>query len=217
MVSHRPVVNLADYKVIFWDFDGVIKDSVEVKTHAYVDLFSDYGAVVAAKVREHHLANGGVSRFEKIPLYLRWADEAPTQELVDLFCAKFSQLALQGVVESAWVAGVEEYLRTNPHMQTNILVSATPQVELEQILLTLDLQGCFSLVFGAPTKKNVAVRHVLETSGSPPGDCILIGDALADFEAAQANQIDFLLRRHDTNNEVFSDYGGPSIRSFLEL
>ena len=30
-------------KVIFWDFDGVIKDSVKVKSLAFERLFSDYG------------------------------------------------------------------------------------------------------------------------------------------------------------------------------
>ena len=31
------------YELIFLDFDGVVKESVSVKTDAYVELFSPYG------------------------------------------------------------------------------------------------------------------------------------------------------------------------------
>jgi len=33
-------------EVIFWDFDGVIKDSVEVKSIAFEKLFSDYDQIL---------------------------------------------------------------------------------------------------------------------------------------------------------------------------
>lgn len=52
-------------KAIFWDFDGVIADSVNVKTDAFYELYLPYGKEVAEKVKEYHLANGGVSRFKK--------------------------------------------------------------------------------------------------------------------------------------------------------
>ena len=60
-------------RFLFWDFDGVIKDSVDVKTCAFVSLFKNFGSEVLNQVVEHHEANGGVSRFEKMPLYLDWA------------------------------------------------------------------------------------------------------------------------------------------------
>jgi histidinol phosphatase-like enzyme len=44
----------------------------------------------------------------------------------------------------------------------------------------------------------------------------MIGDALADLEAAEANAVPFLLRRHATNAELFSSYVGPSVEDFAE-
>ena len=67
-------------RLIFWDFDGVIKDSVDVKTQEFVKLFESSGSHVAEQVRLHHEANGGISRFEKLPLYLHWAGEDPTED-----------------------------------------------------------------------------------------------------------------------------------------
>lgn len=205
------------YQPIFWDFDGVIKDSVDVKTQAFVCLFNSYGLDVAEKVRTHHEANGGMSRFDKLPIYLRWAGEEPSEERVHEFCGRFSQLALQGVIDAPWVPGAENYLRTNSHRQIFVLVSATPQDELDHILRALDLHKCFAAVFGAPTSKKDAIRMTLESRGIDPLDCLMIGDARADMEAAQVNRVPFLLRLHTTNSRVFADYTGPVIKDLTEL
>lgn len=204
-------------KVIFWDFDGVIKDSIEVKTQAFVKLFEPFGSEIAIRVRKHHEANGGMSRFDKLPIYLRWAGKEPCASSVKGFCEQFSQLVLQGVIDAPWVPGAEAFLRSNPHGQTFILVSATPLAELEQILSALALTGCFAAVFGAPTHKKDAIRAFLADCVSDREDCLMIGDAQADFEAAEANRVPFLLRRHETNVNVFSGYTGPFFEDFTAL
>ena len=106
-------MNLDKFELIFWDFDGVIKESVSVKTDAFVELFQSYGKDVCNKVKQHHIENGGMSRFNKIPLYLEWSNIAPTNERVDDMCAKFSGIVKNKVINSAWVPGVERFLRSN--------------------------------------------------------------------------------------------------------
>lgn len=202
------------YKLIFWDFDGVIKDSVAVKTQVFVKLFEPFGFYVAESVKSHHEANGGMSRYDKIPYYLRLAGEEPTEDRVNDLCDRFGKMVLQGVVDSPWVAGAEIYLRTNPYQQTFVLVSATPQEELEQILLMLDLRACFKAVFGVPTSKKEAIHMTLNNYNLASHDCLMIGDARADLEAAHANKIPFLLRRHATNISVFQHYCGASVADF---
>lgn len=210
-------MNLDKYQLIFWDFDGVIKESVDVKTRAFVRLFDGYGLDVAEKVRAHHVANGGMSRFDKLPLYLRWAGEEPDEGLVKEYCDRFSRLAFQSVIDAPWVPGAENYLRSNPHQQRFVLVSATPQDELELILQALDLKKYFAGIFGAPVGKKDAIRMTLENLGIGHQDCLMIGDARADMEAAQANQVPFLLRLHATNAAVFADYTGTTIRDLTAL
>jgi phosphoglycolate phosphatase-like HAD superfamily hydrolase len=192
--------------IIFWDFDGVIKDSVSVKTDAFFKLFQPYGAEVAVRVRRHHEENGGMSRFEKFPIYMRWAGEDPTEDRVKAFCEQFSRIVLQGVIDSPWVPGAERYLRLNPNNQIFVLVSATPQDEIEHILETLDLRRSFVAVFGAPTGKKEAIRIALEKYNISPMDCLMIGDATADMEAARSNNVPFLLRLHATNRQILEKY-----------
>lgn len=205
------------HKLIFWDFDGVIKDSVAVKTEAFAHLFRPYGVELAQRVCAHHEANGGMSRFEKFPLYLEWAGESVTQEKVDECCRRFSQLALQGVINAPWVPGVEAILRRNPHQQEFVLVTATPQEEIEEILAEINLRTCFSGVFGAPISKKEAIRASLAARTLDASQCLMIGDAKADWEAALAYNVPFLLRRHSSNRRVFENYSGDSVEDFLNL
>ncbi len=205
------------YSVIFWDFDGVIKDSVDVKTQAYYQLFEPLGLAIAEKVRQHHEANGGMSRFDKLPIYLQWAGLEPNKSTLNEYCERFSQQVLQGVIDAPWVKGVEQYLRSNAYQQVFVLVSATPQDELEHILHALDLTKCFADVYGAPIRKQDAIRITLLSRGIDAIDSLMIGDARADFDAAVSNQVPFLLRRHNSNAKVFATYYGTSVEDFTKL
>jgi phosphoglycolate phosphatase-like HAD superfamily hydrolase len=200
---------------IFWDFDGVIKDSVSVKTEAFAWLFEAFGQVVVERIREHHNLNGGMSRFHKIPLYLEWAGQETSDTVVNEYCTKFSQKVLQGVIDSPWVPGVESYLRNQCESKAFILVSATPQLELEYILESLNLSNEFRYVFGAPVEKIAAIRAVLGRHKWPLNQCLMIGDAQADLYAAEVNQVPFLLRKHSDNKILFAEYSGQFIEDFL--
>ena len=211
------MLNVQSFDVVFWDFDGVIKESVDVKTEAYVQLFRPFGRLVSERVRQHHESNGGMSRFDKIPLYLAWAGLTPTQAMISDYCNKFGCAVKQGVIESPWVLGVEQVLQNKHQNQKYVLVSATPQVELELILQELKLIDIFSAIFGAPIKKNDAIAEILSLSNVNPKLCLMIGDANADMFAADANQVNFLLRRHAGNSAVFANYSGPYIKDFSDV
>ncbi|MDD5437468.1 MAG: HAD hydrolase-like protein, partial [Candidatus Omnitrophica bacterium] len=52
-------------RAIIFDFDGVLVESVDLKTGAFAKLFAAEGEDVVRKVVEYHLGNTGVSRFDK--------------------------------------------------------------------------------------------------------------------------------------------------------
>lgn len=201
-------------RAVFWDFDGVVKESVDVKTEAFVRLFQHHGEGVASRVRAHHVANGGMSRFDKFPLYLQFAGERVSQERVGALCVDFGNLVKRAVIEAPWVPGVERYLRRNPHRQWFALLSATPHAELVEIADALDLTGSFEAVIGAPTTKRDAIQRLVRERGFPPSACLMVGDATADQEAASAAGIPFLLRRHAGNAALFPGDQSPSVDDF---
>lgn len=52
-----------------FDFDGVIKDSINVKTKAFLKIYEKEGQEIAQQVKKYHLNNGGVTRIKKFQYY----------------------------------------------------------------------------------------------------------------------------------------------------
>ena len=206
---------LGAYATVFWDFDGVIKDSVGVKSDAFERLFAPFGAHIASRVRQHHERNGGMSRYEKLPLYLGWAGQDASDAAVERYCGLFSTAVLGAVIDSPWVPGAREYLTANHKRQFFVLITATPYREIQSILGALDLASCFREVYGAPTSKVEAVKSALTRTGSAPADSLLIGDSDSDYEAARSTGVAFLLRRTRLNVTLQLEYAGMQCEDFI--
>jgi phosphoglycolate phosphatase-like HAD superfamily hydrolase len=209
--KHRQEKLVEEFKIVFWDFDGVIKDSVSVKTLGYEKLFSPFGKEVVERVTCHHKMNGGVSRFEKIPLYLSWAGQPSNTDKVQEYCEQFSKLVQQAVINSPWVPGVYEYLSSHNVVQCFILITGTPQDEIEQILEALEIAQYFREVHGAPKNKANVVNEVLIRLDYSPKQALIIGDSNTDLEAAEENNVAFLLRQTPFNKELQKQFQGPSM------
>jgi HAD superfamily hydrolase (TIGR01549 family) len=207
--KHRPEKLVKNFKIVFWDFDGVVKDSVSAKSLGYEKLFSPFGKEVVDRVRRHHEMNGGVSRFEKIPLYLSWAGQRSNPANVKEYCEQFSNLVQQAVIDSSWVPGVHEYLRSNYKRQCFILLTGTPQEEIEQILQTLKIKHFFQEVHGAPKPKVDMVNDVLKRLCFSAGQALVVGDSGTDLEAAEKNSVAFLLRSTQVNVSLQEKFAGP--------
>jgi beta-phosphoglucomutase-like phosphatase (HAD superfamily) len=80
----------------FFDFDGVILDSVNVKSEAFATLFREFGADIEEKVVAYHLRYGGVSRVEKFRYYYRELLMQPLDDAeLKRLCARFSELVVE--------------------------------------------------------------------------------------------------------------------------
>ena len=208
--------HLVNYsKVVFWDFDGVIKDSVEIKSAAFEKLFKPYGDKVSSMVKGHHEENGGVSRFNKIPLYLSWSNELVTNENIQKFCNKFSALVKQSVIDSPWVPGFLEFIEGNCNKQKHILITATPKDEIEEILEKLDISRFFYKVYGAPVLKKDAISIELNNLAIKPKNAIMFGDSNSDYEAAKYNSVLFFLRCTDLNKDLQKICKNNTFKDFI--
>ena len=202
-------------KVIFWDFDGVIKDSVEVKGDAFESLFLSFGKKFSKKIRRHHEKNGGMSRFDKVSIYLAWAGQDPTKRIVDQYADKFSQLVKQKVIDSSWVDGIKEYLQEHYDKQYFFLVTASPQLEIEYILDQLKIKLYFQKVIGSPINKGKAVESLLKEYDINPIQAIMVGDSISDYKAAESNHVAFILRRTSLNEELQQKLNCKMVKNFL--
>jgi HAD superfamily hydrolase (TIGR01549 family) len=205
---------LQRFATLFWDFDGVIKESLAVKSDAFERLFAPFGTEVAARVRAHHESNGGMSRAQKLPLYLNWAGCDCSAGEVSRYGERFSAMVRQAVIDSAWVAGAREYLEANCRRQRFVLVTATPEQEMQDILRSLHARAWFAQIYGSPTEKTQAVLTELARHGDRKSDALMIGDSEPDYAAAQSAGVQFLLRRTTLNQALQRAYSGPQCEDF---
>lgn len=204
-------------KAIVFDFDGVLVESVNIKTIAFARLFETEGEAVVHKVVEYHLANGGVSRFDKFRYYYR---EILKRELTEAryneLCSSFSELVLDEVAKCPFVPGAAEFLTSFAHDIPCYITSATPEQELFEILQRRGMAEFFQTVFGAPTSKVDAVAVILEETGFLAQEVVYVGDALTDYEAATANGVHFIARC-TTENAVFNDVNCFKVQDLYSL
>src|SRR5688500_2811176 len=96
---------------VAFDFDGVILESSDIKTEAFVELFAHHGAAVAEGVREHHLARLGVSRFRKFEwIYEHLLGRKITDEESAELGDRFNALVIRRVLDCPMVRGAREAL-----------------------------------------------------------------------------------------------------------
>lgn len=208
--------NIKKAKTIFWDFDGVIKDSVSVKSDAFEELFSPFGSDIAKKIRMHHEDNGGMSRYDKLPIYLNLAGEKNSTDLISKYEKQFSKLVTNRVINSPWVEGVLEYIKTNYKAQKFFLITATPQKEIEEILKKLEISKYFKKVIGSPTNKKDALKIILSNENINLDGSIMIGDSCSDYEAAKENDVFFVFRKTELNKKLQKKLKCQMIENFID-
>ena len=129
-------------KSVIFDFDGVIAESVDVKTKAFRELFAEDHPEIMDEVEKFHLENGGMSRYEKIRYFYRDLLKLElTDEKFEELCDLFHRLVVDKVVEAPYVPGAEDVLELCAERDYLMyIVSGTPEGEMKEIVV-LTLAG----------------------------------------------------------------------------
>lgn len=188
-------INPHDIGVIFFDFDGVIVESNEVKIEAFRDIYAPYGEDVVARVLEEHVRQEGVSRVVKLERFHReflgiTLDKAALADLAARYCS----LVEEKVVACAAVPGARDALQAWQARCPLYVVSGTPQEELRRITQRRGLAGHFRDVYGSPRVKTDIIGGALADLGVAPERALVVGDSLTDYNAAMAVGARFLGR-----------------------
>ena len=180
------------YEAFFFDFDGVLADSVEVKTRAFATLFEPHGPAVVKRVIAHHRYHGGMTRVEKFSHYYHeyLGKSLSNEEMADL-CQRFSALVVDEVVAAPEISGAREFLQRWCERPACFVVSATPEEEIKEIVKRRGMEGYFKEILGAPTSKKKNLGILLAKHDLDPSRCCFFGDAESDYLAAHTCGVDF--------------------------
>jgi len=205
-------------KAILFDFDGVLVESVDIKTKAFAKLFENEGPEIVNKVVEYHLANGGVSRFKKFDyIYTELLKRQITDEIRMELGNKFANLVIQNVLDAPWIPGVQEFLENYSEKLDLYIVSGTPDNELKYIVEKKNVSKYFKGVFGSPATKGDLIKDILLTHSYKNEHVVFVGDAITDLNGALEANVSFIGKISNKETNPFSDYHVSLVRDLREL
>lgn len=183
-----PMPDRQSFGLIVFDFDGTLCDSANVKTEAFYLLYlDDYGPEFAARFRDYHLDNAGISRYDKIRhVEAEWLGNQPTDESVDAIADRYSGIVEEAVVAAPLFDGVRAFLAQDHPGVRFTLASATPTDELRRIANRKDIAEFFDAIEGSPRSKQAILEEYLTDYGMQSDDVVMIGDQPSDLDAARA-------------------------------
>jgi phosphoglycolate phosphatase-like HAD superfamily hydrolase len=205
---------LTGYKVILWDFDGVLIDSNQIREAGFTKVLSNYPDSQVAELITFHRKNGGLSRYVKFRYFFEQIrnETVNDDEIINL-SDRFSLIMRDLLLDSTLL--IEDsisFLRNNVNFFDMHIVSGSDQNELRDICMGHGIDKYFITINGSPKSKPQLIREIFERYGYSVTDVVLIGDSINDYEAAEGYGIDFI--GYNNKNLIgLSEY----IYSFVEI
>jgi len=159
---------LLDYKLVFWDFDGVLMDSMSIRDRGFSEVLSDYPEDQVQQLLAYHRANGGLSRYVKFRYFFEEIrNEQITEEEVAAWASKFSQVMRDLLVHPNLLINETIACAKDLHEQAGIkqfIVSGPDQKELRSLTAEQGVAGYFEGIYGSPVpnKKLLASNRTVE-------------------------------------------------------
>lgn len=192
-------------KAIIFDFDGVICESVEAKTEAFRKLFQEHPQHLE-KIIQFHIANGGMSRYEKFKtIYRDFLKRELTEKESLQLGQRFTEYSYDAVVKSMFVRGAYEFLNKYHKQFSLFIASGTPQEEIISIVRERKLDQFFEGIYGSPATKTALIMTILHKRKINTDQVIFVGDSINDYMGAQQTGVRFIGRIHPQYPNPFKD------------
>ena len=204
-------------KAVIFDFDGVILESADIKTEAFLDLFADYPEHRQSILR-YHLDNVGISRYRKFEWIYSQLLGIPLDDDQSKHLGRaFSDIALGKILTCSYVPGALECLQSLSERTRLFVASGTPQDELDLIVERRGLRRFFTGVFGTPRTKVEIIEALLSSFGITADQAVFIGDGLSDYQAASATGVPFIARESPSGTVEWSIFGVPVVSDLHQV
>ncbi len=180
--------DFSQYEQVIFDCDGVILDSNNIKSNAFVKSLIDEDKNLVEQFITYHKKNGGVSRFKKFEYFFKeMKNQNNYKDSLNNALSRYAALSFEGLLGSSEVKGVRSILMSFCDLNIeSFVVSGGEQNELRAVLKSKNLDHYFKKIYGSPVTKE---EHLLNIR---PTKSLYFGDAKSDYIAAKNFDMDFV-------------------------
>lgn len=188
------MIELLKYKIILWDFDGVILNSNEIRELGFKRVLSNFPEEASNELLRFHRVNGGLSRYVKFKYFFEnILDTSVSPEVIVEYSMRFSEIMKLSLISKRLLIEENiEVIKKHWSSKSMFIVSGSDQVELRYLCKELEIDKYFTEILGSPVPKNDLVGRLLKEYRFNPDECVLVGDSINDLEAARHNDISFI-------------------------
>lgn len=165
-------------KLIIFDYDGVIVDSFPIFHQIYKLICKKFHKVWPANINDFKKIYGNNSLECYKNLGLNEAEQLEATQIIKQELSNYEPRVFEGIID---------VLQKFHSQHKLVLISSSPEEEVERSLRKLNLYGLFDSVAGRPRhqlerfNKAERMQEAIRDAGCEPDEAILIGDRNVDF------------------------------------
>lgn len=176
------------FLAVVFDFDGTLIDSNAIKREGFVHVASVHAG--SSTHMEAVLASVSGDRravFEAYARRMQVQPGEPSRRVVDDLVSAYSSMIDAAVASAQEMPGATRLLEDLRRRDVKLyLSSATPLENLRAIVAKRDWVDRFDGIYGRPTSKVDALRHVMAATGFRERDIAVVGDGEDDRSSANS-------------------------------
>ena len=175
---------------LFFDCDGVILNSNDLKTKAFQHILKPYGDQYLEYFIDYHKSNGGISRYKKLDYFFQFIlKKVPENNEIQHLINKFSKYLLNYNYENLVTKDLLSFRES--FKESNLfIISGGSQIELNIIFKKIFIDHIFNGgIFGNPRDK---IEIINDLSIKNTDLNIFFGDSEYDYKVALKYKMYFI-------------------------
>ena len=215
---------ISDQKLLIFDMDGVVLDSLENLSNCLIESVSKFciSDKVYLEFKEFDISNPGISRFDKVNYFLDLQKDVSDYKRETVYLSileEFDVLSLQARLKSE-IDDAIFYFADLSDKYNLILLTNCDNHQLKIISAQFGLHKVFAnKLIGTPPSKDLRMQQII--SENKPSKTFSISDSESDAVIARRHQLDFVFiqrfARDDGNWCQKKDLKFKNLSSFHEI
>ena len=181
------------YETIFFDFDGTIVNTTNLKKYAFGKAFEKYGKKIKNKVENFHLKNEGKPRSFKFKYICEnFLNLNYEKKIENYLSKKFTQIIYNQIKKVEFIDGAYNFFEKFNNKVKMHIVSSVPDKEIKDLVKILKLTKFFVSIHGFPNDKHEIFEKIINKNNLSRDKILMVGDTFVDYEASEKSKINFI-------------------------